>query len=106
LTRVDNSWNVQSFFFSEHLSPHVHGVATEQWPLDDVGPRQRVATKRATDFEEKCGYADQLGEEQAEVDSERILSNRRHISDFNRFYFSPSTTFFYMNLCELFRKSF
>ena len=53
----------------QETSPHVDGVATEDWPLDDVHPAQSVAAERSGNLNNEGGKADCLGEGEPRVNS-------------------------------------
>lgn len=63
---------------SPQLARHVNGVATEDGPLKDVGPRQRVSRERARKLDHEGRSADGFSDEETYENAERFLRLRLH----------------------------
>lgn len=53
----------------EEFPPHVHAEAGQDRPLEDVGPRERVAAEGASNLDEEGGNADRQAEHESEMNA-------------------------------------
>ena len=60
----------------EELPPHVDAEASEDGPLEDVCPRERIAADRSRHLDDEGGDADGQAEHEAEVDPSSVLAGQ------------------------------
>jgi hypothetical protein len=64
----------------QELSPHVNCVPTKERPLENIDPREAVSRLSANELDDEARDAENLRDEKASMNPERILSFLFHRS--------------------------
>lgn len=64
--------------FLEEFAPNVNPVKTQDWPFENVGPRELITAQRPTKFEDKGTDTDHFSNDETQVNSKNFLTLSVH----------------------------